>query len=246
MYLAMQSDAIIANSTVEVAALIDDVGAKPDRIWVIPPGVDAQFFTPLRIIADSMVRGRLGAGAEQPIIAVVGRVQPLKGQELAIRALASVTEGSPMLVIAGEPTPGAEEYFEGLRLLADELGVTASVRFAGAMDRDDLADLLAAASLTLVPSFSETFGLVALESAASGTPVIATEELGRTGAVAPAISGVLVGSRDPEEWAKVITALLSDPTLLAELGETSREYAESFSWASAAAGLLGVYASLAR
>jgi D-inositol-3-phosphate glycosyltransferase len=114
------------------------------------------------------------------------------------------------------------------------------------MDRDDLADLFAAASLTLMPSFSETFGLVALESAASGTPVVATDELGRTGAVASGISGVLVGSRDPEEWARVIAALLDDSPLLEELSSTAREYAESFSWASSAAGLLGVYASLGR
>ena len=243
-YLANQSDAVIANSALEVSVLIDQVGAPAGRVWVVPPGVDAEFFSPVRAISESVMRGRLGVHPERPIVVVAGRVQPLKGQDLAIRALASMSGDRPLLVIAGEPTPGAEKYLGRLQELASETGVEESVRFTGSLDRESLADLLAAASLTLVPSYSETFGLVALESAASGTPVIATTALGQTGAVATGISGVLMGSRDAAEWGRAITALLDDPLLLAELSASARLHAEGYSWGATAAGLLGIYASL--
>jgi D-inositol-3-phosphate glycosyltransferase len=148
------------------------------------------------------------------------------------------------LVVAGAPTPGAEKYLERLRELASETGIEESVRFTGSLDRESMADLLAAASITLVPSYSETFGLVALESASSGTPVIATTALGQTGAVAPGLSGVLMESRDAAEWGRVVTELLDDPLLLGALSASARAHAEGYSWGATAAGLLGIYASL--
>lgn len=227
MFLANQADAVIAGSSAEAASLIDLVRAPAERVWVIPPGVDLELFLP----------GRAGWATDgRPIVAMVGRVQPLKGQDLAIRAVAAL--GRPVqLVIAGEATPGDEEYAASLRRLGGD------VRFVGALDREALAGLLAAASVTLVPSHSETFGLVALESAASGTPVVASRVAGLVESVAEGESGVLVDSREPEAWAHAIAGVLDTPGRFAV---TAREHAEKFSWATAAASLLGVYASLAR
>ena len=239
-YLALQADAVIASSTAEVGQLIEQVGAEPDRVWIMPPGVDTALFAPEPDAGDT-VRLSLGIETGRPVIAVVGRVQELKGQRLAVRALAALPAPRPMLVIAGEPTPGAEEYFVGLRELAVELGVEADVRFAGALGRERVAELLAAAVVTLVPSYSETFGLVALESAASGTPVVAQRVSGLVESVADGLSGVLLDSRDPADWARAITGMLDDPVSYDELSASARDFAEGFSWAASVSILLDVY-----
>ena len=178
-----------------------------------------------------------------------GRVQELKGHELAVRALAelhAMRGWAPLLVIAGEVTPGGEGFVRELRRLAAELGVAAEVRFVGALQRDALANLFSAADLTLVPSFSETFGLVALESAASGTPVIAYRAGGLTESVVDGVSGLLLGTREPRYWATEMALLIEDDERRAALGATARAHAERFTWGAAAASLLGVYASVKR
>ncbi|MFP7832865.1 glycosyltransferase [Marisediminicola sp. LYQ134] len=246
MFLADQASAVIASSAAEVTTLIDDVRAPADRVWVIPPGVDVDHFRPRR--ADPVVRARLDVAAGRPLIVIVGRVQPLKAQDLGVRLLADMTRGSgpsPVLVIAGESTPGDEGYARSLRTLADELGVADDIRFIGSVDRDYLARLLAEATLTLVPSHSETFGLVALESAASGTPVVGFRSTGLVESVDDGVSGVLVDSREPREWARVVSALLDDRDGLEALARGARDHAEGFTWASTAAATLGVYAGVA-
>ena len=248
MYLANQASAVVAGSSAEVSSLIDMVRAPADRVWVIPPGVDVDLFTPTRAdSAQSRVRSELGIGADRPIIAVVGRVQPLKDQELAIRALAELRTLSgppPLLVVAGEATPGEDGYASSLQSIAAELGILTEVRLTGALSRERLADLLAVAAVTLVPSHSETFGLVALESAASGTPVIAFRGGGLVESVAEGVSGLLLDSRDPRVWAQATASLLDDGAGLARLSGLARHYAEGFTWASTATALIGVYASL--
>lgn len=248
-FLANQADAVVAGSSAEVTVLIDELRAPADKLWVIPPGVDTDLFRPGRHDASALVRQQLGLEPDRPILVVAGRIQPLKGQELAIRALAVVHAlrgWAPVLVLAGEPTDGAEGYAEGLARLALDLGVGADVRFVGALPREVLADLFAAASLTLVPSFSETFGLVALESASSGTPVLGFRSTGLVESVAEGDSGMLLDARDPGQWAHVISSLLSDPERLARLGVTARRHAEGFTWATAGASLLAVYDALNR
>jgi D-inositol-3-phosphate glycosyltransferase len=193
------------------------------------------------------MRGKLRLAGDRPVIVVAARIQPLKDQELAIRAFAEVHAlrgWDPVLVLAGAETPGDEEYGRMLRSLAVSLGVSDDVRFVGALSRDDLADLFAMASLTLVPSHSETFGLVALESAASGTPVIGYRGGGLVEAIAEGASGVLVDSRDPGEWASVIALLLSDPVQLERLQFSARHHALGFTWGATATALLGVYSAL--
>jgi D-inositol-3-phosphate glycosyltransferase len=245
-FLAGQADAIIAGSSAEVTSLIDQVGAPPEKIWVIPPGVDTALFTPAKSSVAAAMRERLGIEPGRPVIAVVGRVQPLKGQDLAIRSLAALTGQRPVLAIVGTPTPGAEGFDNDLRELAGSLGVTADVRFVGALDREGIADLLAMSALTLLPSHSETFGMVALESAASGTPVIGSRSTGLVESISDGESGLLLPNRDPEVWAAGISGLLGNPARLLRLSTTARDHAEKFSWGTAAASLLGVYASLKR
>lgn len=251
MYLANQASAVVAGSIAEVSALIDDVRAPADRLWVIPPGADIELFTPARAVdaASHRLRHLLGIDPASIIITIAGRIQPLKDQLLAVRTLAALTVcgpriPAPVLVVVGEPTPGSEMYLGELSVVAAELGVLADIRFAGALGREALADLLAISVLTLMPSQSETFGLVALESAASGTPVVAFAGSGMLESVADGVSGVLVASRDPAVWAQTIDALLAEPGRLASLSVTARHHAEAFTWAATAAAMIAVYSNL--
>lgn len=248
MFLATQANALLAGSASEATALIDDVGAPAERVWVVPPGVDLGLFRADRALAASeSVRRELGIGIGRPIIAVAGRVQPLKDQALAIRALAElhVLRGwAPVLVIAGESTPGDAGYLASLRALSVQLGVGDDVRFAGALSRERLADLFAAASVTILPSHSETFGLVALESAASGTPVVGSRNTGLVESVAEGESGLLIDTREPRAWAEAVTALLDEQGARGRMSATARHHAEGYTWAATAAAMLGVYASL--
>ena len=243
-YLAGQANAVVASSAAEATSLIDDVRAPLERVWVVTPGVDVDLFRPSRADAESHVRENLAIAPGRPILVSVGRVQPLKDQELAIRTLAAVHSmhgWAPVLVVAGEPTPGEEDYAESLVALAAELGVDDQVRFLGAVDRQSLADLLAAATLTLSTSRSETFGLVSLESAASGTPVIGARGSGLSDSIAHGRSGLLIASRDPQEWAQAACALLEDPPALGRLSSSAREFALGHTWGASVTSLLGVY-----
>ncbi|MBC7725335.1 MAG: glycosyltransferase [Burkholderiaceae bacterium] len=246
-FLAMQANAIIAGSAAEATSLIDDVRAPADRIWVIPPGVDIGLFTRARAAtADAAVRAEYGIASGTPVITVAGRVQPLKDQALAIHTLAELHlagEWTPTLVIAGECTPGDDGYLEELAELAHNLGMGSRVRFAGALSRERLADLFAVSSVTLLPSHSETFSLVALESAASGTPVVGFRGTGLLESVADGVSGVLVDSRDPLDWAVATSALLRGDREAA--ASAARRHAEGYTWAATAAATLAVYGSLA-
>jgi D-inositol-3-phosphate glycosyltransferase len=177
---------------------------------------------------------------------IAGRVQPLKDQELGIRILSelSMVEPSPLLVIAGEAADPS--YQARLEQSAIVHRVEGDVRFVGALARETLADLFAAAECTLVTSFSETFGLVALESAASGTPVLAYRGTGLLESVGDGESGYLIDSRDPADWASAILAHRADGARVASMRRSARSFAEGFTWATAAASHLALYESLVR
>jgi hypothetical protein len=222
-YLASQADAIVASSAFEATSLIDELATPPRSVWVVPPGVDLSHFSPLRPASDSLLSVlRIDEG--RAVLALVARLQPLKGHELALRALAALPRPRPLLAIAGAQTPGSEGYVSQLRALVAELGLDGDVRFLGALDRDDIASLLARADMTLIPSHSETFGLVALESAASGTPVVAALSTGLVESVSPGESGVLIESREPSDWATVIFGILAEPHTLRTLSTTARVF----------------------
>ena len=249
MFIANQADAIIAASSAEATALIDLAGAPAERTWIVPPGVDLGLFGPRSATAREAILAALGIENDRPVVVIVGRVQPLKGHELAVRALSELRAmrgWTPILVVAGEVTPGDEAFVGELTALASELGVASDVRFVGAVHRDALADLLSAATVTIMPSFSETFGLVALESAAAGTPVIAYRTGGLAESVSDGASGLLLGTRDPRYWASEIAILIEDHERREAMALTARAHAERFTWATAAASLLGIYSEVAR
>lgn len=248
-FLAGQADALVASSSAEATSLLDLVGAPSDRTWIVPPGVDTDRFAPRSVEEHAASRRRLGLDAERPIVVIAGRVQPFKGHELAVRAigeLRALRGWAPLLVVAGEATPGEEAFVSTLRSLALELGVADDLAFVGALDRDELAGLLAAASVTIVPSFSETFGLVALESAAAGTPVIGFRSGGLSESIAEGVSGVLLGTRDARYWATELAVMIEDTDRLAALAVTAREHAKRFSWGRATDRLLEVYRDVLR
>ncbi|WP_170206037.1 glycosyltransferase [Klugiella xanthotipulae] len=232
----------VAGSERERDAIIRHYGPAPERVHHIPPGVDTDLFSPARAANSPAPLRALPHG----YLAVLGRVQPLKGQDLAIRLLAALPAAArPDLVLAGEPTLGQEDYATGLRALATSLGVAERVHFLPARSRADAAALLAGARLALVPSHSETFGLVALEAAASGTPVLAQRTTGLIESISDGESGILCDGRDPETWAREAARLLDDPTRLDGLSRSARDWAHNHSWEAHAARVEDLYARLA-
>lgn len=204
------------------------------------PGVDTELFCPRAVPAPAAAPLR---------ITVLGRVQPLKGQDLAVRAAIALAERDPALwarcefIIAGEPTPGAEDYAASLRVLAQQGGIADRVRFLPAQDRIATAQLLAESSVVVVPSHSESFGLVALEAAASGVPAVVAAHTGLLEA-SPPTAELRVAGREPEVWADAIAGVLQDPAHRATLGRVARSFALAHNWDAHAQHLLEVYDTL--
>jgi len=184
-------------------------------------------------------------GHEKGFVLFAARLQPLKGPDLAIRAMAQVGPAiRPHLVVAGDVSADFTAYEAKLRTLVADLGLADEVSFVGPQARPELARLMRSARIVLVPSHSETFGLVALEAASSGTPVIAAAAGGLREAVAHGETGQLMDSRRPEDWADAITRLLTEPGLLQRQGVVARVHARRFLWTWAAARLAEVYSDL--
>lgn len=236
-WLARESDLIVAVSAAEADTVVQRLGGSPDRIAVVPPGVDGTLFHPL---------AHTTAGDGTPGYAVVaGRLQPLKGLDLAIEAIAGVPAAlRPELVIAGDASADYDGYIDELTRLAERHGISDGVRFVGPRSRVDLAALLRGARVVLVPSHSETFGLVALEAAASGVPVVAQGTGGLREAVLDGDTGLLIESRDPLAWTRALTEVLSNPDLARELSLAARARAELFDWPRSATTLLAAYCAL--
>ena len=234
--LARESDAVVAISEAEAETVVGRLGGPADRIAIVPPGVDGTLFHPAA-----------GPPAGAGYALVAGRLQPLKGLDLAIEAIAAVPESvRPELVVAGDASADFDGYVDELRALAVRHGIEHRVRFVGPQSRASLATLLRGARVVLIPSHSETFGLVALEGAASGVPVVAAGSGGLREAVVDGETGVVLESRDPQAWAEAITAILSDPELARRLSLAGRERAEHFDWLRSGEALLAVYGALVR
>lgn len=233
-HLAQASDAVIAVSAAERDTVIERLGAAPERVLVVTPGVDADLFSPA------------SAPAARPgYIVAAARLEPLKGLDLAIEAIAGLPDDiRPELVIAGGPTTGHDAYPADLRAHAAALGLTDGIRFLGPQSREGLAALLRGARMLVVPSHSETYGLVALEAAASGTPVVATASGGLIEAVENGVTGLLVDSRDPAAWTDAVSRVLEDDALAARLGAAGRARAERFTWDRTAEATADVYTRL--
>ncbi len=238
------ADALIASSDEEWHHLSCLYGASHDRIHTIQPGVDHDIFFPGDVKA---ARAELGLGDEAVLLAV-GRIQPLKGLELALRALEQLVpaiDREAVLLVVGGPS-GREGDAELARLhrLASDLGVAGNVRFVGTRPHGELPVLYRAADALVICSHTESFGLTALEAHACGTPVVATAVGGLTEVVADDSSGFLVERREATEFAARLKTLLSDRNLHTEFSSAAANVAAGFSWDTAAARFAELYECL--
>jgi D-inositol-3-phosphate glycosyltransferase len=237
------SDAITASCVAEAQQLIALYGAPSDRIQLVPPGVIHAFFSP----GDRFgARKALDYGLDgSPMLLFVGRIQPLKGLEVAIGALAELRRRDARLVVVGGPS-GPDGHAEAAKaeLLADELGVADRIRWVPPQPHHLLATYYRAADLCIVPSRSESFGLVALEAAACGTPVVAAAVGGLRTLVDDGDTGYLVEDRHPEVFASAVDALLADPARAQRMGAAAAARARGYTWSTTAARLRRLYADL--
>ena len=235
------ADLMLASTNDERAQLASLYAASPERIEVVPPGVDHTVFLP----GDrDAARQRLGIDAAR-VLLFVGRIQQLKGADLAIRCLAALDDPKLALVIVGGPS-GLDGATEQARLheLAAELEVSGQIRWVKPRRHDRLADYYRAADVCIVPSRSESFGLVALEAAACGTPVVAAAVGGLRSLVDHEHTGFLVGGRDPADFAAPIERLLADGVLAGEMGVSAQARSKRYSWSMTAARLRRLYGDL--
>lgn len=239
-----ESDRLVANTRFESQDLVSCYDADPSRVVVVQPGVDLDRFRP-SASSSAADRARLGLPERGRIVAFVGRIQPLKGPDVLISALAAMTDPDVTVVICGGPSGSGLDRPTALMELAESLGVTGSVTFLPPQTGDDLAALYRTADLVAVPSYNESFGLVALEAQACGTPVVAASVGGLVTAVRDGVSGVLVDGHHPQDWARVLDRLLAAPRQLRELSAGAVAHAADFSWDRTADGLLQVYRAAA-
>ncbi|KAB1662439.1 glycosyltransferase [Pseudoclavibacter chungangensis] len=235
---AREADAIVAVSIAE-SHTVERIGADPDRIRVIRPGVDLGLFAP-----DESVR----CPKEAPYVLFAARLQPLKAADLAVEAIAGFStragDESPHLRIAGDAGKDFADYDAALEELIDGHGIADRVERLGGLEREDFVPLMRCASLVLFPSYSETFGLVALEAAACGVPTVAAPSGGLHEAVVSGVSGVIVPGRVPSRWREVVSGLLADEDARSALGRSARAWAETQSWTRSAEAHLEFYAGL--
>ncbi|MFC7528090.1 D-inositol-3-phosphate glycosyltransferase [Actinoplanes sp. GCM10030250] len=234
-----ESDRLVANTRFEAQDLITHYQADPSLVSVVQPGVDLERFRPG--IAD---RARFGLPEHGRIVAFVGRIQPLKAPDVLISAVAEMRArgaSDVTVVICGGPSGSGLDRPTSLIELAASLGVSDSVVFLPPQTGADLAALYRAADLVAVPSYNESFGLVALEAQACGTPVVAAAVGGLVTAVRDGISGVLIDGHGAGDWARVLQRLLDAPGYRHRLAGGAVAHASQFSWDRTADGLLEVY-----
>src|SRR3954470_6063935 len=229
-----EADRLIVNTEHEAAQLVSLHHADPARIDVVHPGVDLEMFTR----GDKRAaRAALGIDADEQVLAFVGRIQPLKAPDVLLRAAAKLP--GVRVLVAGGPSGSGLTAPDGLLRLPDDLGIADRVTFLPPQSREQLVEVYRAADLVAVPSYSESFGLVAVEAQACGTPVVAAAVGGLPVAVRDGVTGTLVGSHDVDDWAQAIGDLVQrgpDTMRIAAV-----EHAATFSWAHTVDGLLASY-----
>lgn len=236
---------LVANTHREAAELIEHYDADPNRVSVVHPGVDLDLFTALP--SSESARARVGLALNDIVVLFVGRIQPLKAPDVLVRAAAVLLQQRPELrarlkvVICGGPSGTGLERPDSLVTLAAELNISDCVRFVSPLPAIELADLYRAADIVCVPSYSESFGLVAVEAQACGTPVIAAAVGGLVTAVKDGVSGLLVGNHDAATWATAIERVIGDDALRQRLSAGAVAHAARFSWQVTADALIDVY-----
>ncbi len=230
-----EADRLIVNTNDEAHQLISLHNADPDRIDVVHPGVDLETFSP----GDrKAARSALGLSADGRIVAFVGRIQPLKAPDVLVRAAALLPD--VQVLIAGGPSGSGLAAPDSLVKLTADLGITDRVTFLPPQSREQLADVYRAADVVAVPSYSESFGLVAVEAQACGTPVVAAAVGGLPVAVADART--LVDGHDPARWADALASVLNAGAAEADgLSRAALAHAQRFSWDSTVDALLASY-----
>ncbi len=235
------SDRLVAATPLEKNQMSWLYGASPDKISVVPPGVDLNRFQPM---APAEARKHLGLPVDHRMILFVGRIQPLKGIDTLMRALALVKQREPTLagnlcvsIIGGDPKPDSEleqAELERLERLRADLNISDLITFLGAKDQDTLVYYYAAAEMVVMPSHYESFGMVAIEAMACGTPVVASDVGGLTFSIEDGYNGYLVPGRDPRALADKIILLLKFPILREQLSEQARTWVARYSWVNIA------------
>ena len=247
--LVAAADRLVTGSVAEARDLIRLYGAVRNSICVAQPGVDLRVLNPGDTAA---LRAELGLDGHR-VLLFAGRLEPLKGADTLLGAVAQLCEQERFddvvtLVIGEDSGDGIAAGGERRRLeaVAGDTGLGSRVRFLGAVEHEDLADYYALADVCVVPSRTETFGLVALEAQALGTPVVASAVGGLTEIVADGETGILVADREPQAFAAAIASLLDDPALRERMGEAARVRAATFTWTRAVERLAAIYRRVTR
>ncbi len=240
------SDAVLASCTVEAEQIASLYGGDPGRIRIVPPGVDHAIFGPGH---RPQARRALGLPLDGRLLLFVGRIQPLKCADVAIETLAELLEdgGEPyrLVVVGGPSGPHGEKSLQGLHDVADARGVREQVHFIDPQPHELLSSYYRAADVCIVPSRSESFGLVALEAAACGTPVVASAVGGLTTLVDHGHTGFLVDDPDPRAYAAAVRRAFSEPLAAERFSTASVLRARLYTWRAAAAELVELHDELA-
>ncbi len=238
------ADMLVANTAAEQQQLVDLYSATPERVSVVRPGVDLRVFRPG---STAEARSLLGFPRHALVVMFAGRIQPLKAPDVVVRAAAELLRRRPSLrrrlvvpVIGGASGSGVDTP-EALRALADRLGVRDVVRFVPPVDQATLVSYYRAASLVCVPSYNESFGLVALEAQACGTPVVAARVGGLATAVRDGETGLTIEGHDPRDYAHAFERLLTDDRRRRTMGRAGVEHAQAFGWTRTAQEVLESY-----
>jgi len=237
--IARAADRIICASRDEARLLTELCDVSPEQVAVVPCGVDLEHFQPTDKPA---AKSRLGLAADEPVILFIGRIEPLKGIDVLLRAASQLEAPFRLLVVGGDQRDEARLHY--LRALVNELGLAGRVTFVPALPHEALPDYYNSAEVCVVPSYYESFGMVALEAMACGVPVIASAVGGLPETVRDGESGLLVPDNTPDAFARRLDLLLGDPELRWELSLGARALAEQYSWANVAEQVESVYHDL--
>ncbi len=238
------ADRLVANTGAEARDLVDRYAADPEAVDTISPGVDLDRFTPGDVAAS---RAELGLPTDALVLTFVGRIQPLKAPDVLLRAAAELLDRHPdlrrrlVVLVVGGPSGSGLERPDSLHELAAQLGISDVVRFLPPQRGTALTAVYRASDAVAVPSFNESFGLVALEAQACGTPVVAAGVGGLPVAVDDGVSGLLVPGHETAQWAGALGSLLLDPERRARLAGASADHAARFSWQRTTEALLDAY-----
>lgn len=242
--LVDNAEVLVVNTQEETLDLIDHYDADPDRIAVVPPGTDTALFTPGTGRNTERSRRLLGIPLDAELVAFVGRLQQFKGPQVLIRATAEMLRRNPerklRVIICGGASGAATTERQYMNLAA-ELGVSRRVRFLDPRPPEELVTIYQAADIVAVPSYNESFGLVAMEAQACGTPVVAARVGGLPVAVSEGETGVLVDGHDTGDWADALENLLDDDDTRLRMATDAVQHAANFSWSNSAAQLAAVY-----